>query len=361
MRLFGRIFSLGLMSCPAIALATDPGAWTLSVDLRGKRLEGFPLQATNTQVSLLLRDGQMVEFSPNEVRDFKRESSSFRPFSAGELRAELLRAFSPQLEVTGTGHYLVAHPRGQGAKWAERFEELFRSMVTYFKVRRFKTREPDFPLAAIVWGQREDFLRYAAAEGVNLPPGVIGYYSAMTNRITLYDLAAGNNDSESWQQNAATVVHEATHQTAFNTGVHRRFATTPTWVVEGLGTLFESRGVWDSRKYPRFEDRINREQLVNFRAYLKAGRSSPGFMQIVADDRLFRTNPLAAYAEAWAFTFYLVEREPRKYGAYLAKTADLDAFGDYSSQQRLADFHSIFGTNPRMMEADYLRFMEGLK
>ena len=344
-----------------LAQAIDPGAWTLSVDLRGRRLEGFPLQFSETQVSLLLRDGQLVDFSPTEVSDFKKTSSTFRPLSAGEMRAELLREFSPQLEVTGTGHYLVAHPKGQGAKWAERFEELYRSMMYYFRVRGFRMQQPEFPLSAIVWSKREDFLRYAASQGANLSPGVIGYYSPMTNRITLYDMAAGSNDAEAWRLNAATVVHEATHQTAFNTGVHRRFASTPVWVVEGLGTLFESRGIWDSRQYPRLEDRINRDRLANFREYLKASRPAQGFLQVVADDRLFRSNPLAAYAEAWAFTFYLVEQEPKKYGAYLAKTAALEPFAPYSPQQRIADFQAIFGSNPRMLEANYLRFIEGLK
>jgi hypothetical protein len=352
--------SLALLS-PGSSFAIEPGAWTLSVDWHGRRLEGFPLRFSDTEVSLLLRDGQMVELAPTEVTNFKKASSTFRPFSAGEMRAELLRELAPTLEVTGTGHYLVAHPKGKGSQWAERFEELYRSMMHYFAVRGFKMREPEFPLVAIVWGKREDFLRYAAAEGINLPPGVIGYYSPMTNRVTLYDMAAGNKDPEAWRQNAATVVHEATHQTAFNTGVHRRFAFTPTWVVEGLGTLFEPRGVWDSRRYPRREDRLNRDRLDNFRQYLKAGRPPQGFLLLVADDRLFRTNPLAAYAEAWALTFYLVEQEPRKYGEYLAKTAALEPFAPYGTERRLADFKAVFGGDPRMLEANYLRFIEGLK
>src|SRR5690606_892049 len=115
------------------------------------------------------------------------------------------------------------------------------------------------------------------------------------------------------------IVHEATHQTAFNTALHRRFAQTPTWVIEGLGTLFEPRGVWNSRDYPEQEDRINRERLDYFKAYRKSGRQPLSLMNLVADDRLFQTNPLAAYAEAWALTFYLTEKMPQKYGEYLAK------------------------------------------
>jgi hypothetical protein len=190
---------------------------------------------------------------------------------------------------------------------------------------------------------------------------VIGYYSPLSNRISLYDMAAGGRNPEAWQQNANTIVHEATHQTAFNTGLHRRLAETPRWVVEGLGTMFEPRGVWDSRKYPRLEDRINRERLDYFRQYLKSGRPAQGFLLLVADDELFGTNPLAAYAEAWAFTFYLMENLPKQYGQYLAKTAELEPFAPYGPAARLADFRSVFGTNLRMLEANYLRFIESLR
>jgi len=343
------------------ALAVEPGAWTLSVNLHGRQVQGFPLLANDKQVCLLAQDGRLFEFAPSDVGDFKKVSSNFRPFSAGEMRAELVREFSPQLEVSGTGHYLVAHPPGQGAKWALRFETLYRRMMHYFAVRGLATREPDFPLVAIVWLNREDFLRYAAADGARLPPGVIGYYSSQTNRIVLYDMAEGNGNAQAWQQNAATVIHEATHQTAFNTGIHRRFAPTPSWIVEGLGTLFEARGVSDSQKYPQQQDRINRERLAGFRQYLKAGRPSQGFLQVVADDRLFQSNPLAAYAEAWALTFYLTEKEPRKYGELLEKMAKLAPFSTSTPQQRVAAFQSVFGGNLALLEANYLRFIEGLK
>ena len=38
----------------------------------------------------------------------------------------------------------------------------------------------------------------------------------------------------------ATVVHEATHQMAFNCGLHARLAPVPVWVSEGIATYFET-------------------------------------------------------------------------------------------------------------------------
>ncbi len=72
-------------------------------------------------------------------------------------------------------------------------------------------------------------------QGDKIDSRVLGYYSSRSNRITLYDVGGTAAGSAAWHQNADTIIHEATHQTAYNTGVHRRFAQTPKWVVEGLG------------------------------------------------------------------------------------------------------------------------------
>ena len=61
----------------------------------------------------------------------------------------------------------------------------------------------------------------------------LGYYDPVTNRIYLYDVTAGQADPQKWHVNAETIIHEAAHQTAFNIGIHPRFATSPAWVVEG--------------------------------------------------------------------------------------------------------------------------------
>ena len=55
--------------------------------------------------------------------------------------------------------------------------------------------------------------------------------------------------SADWTTNADTIIHEAAHQTAFNTGVHTRCGDSPRWLVEGLGTMFEARKVRAQRRH----------------------------------------------------------------------------------------------------------------
>src|SRR5579862_3960399 len=69
-----------------------------------------------------------------------------------------------------------------------------------------------------------------------------------------------------------TIVHETTHQVAFNTGLHSRIAETPKWVIEGLATMFEAPGIRDSQKNASPKLRINRGRYVWFTNYMKSRR-----------------------------------------------------------------------------------------
>jgi hypothetical protein len=342
------------------ATANDRQRWTMLVDIGGREVEGMPLAWSNKQVMLLARDGRLWDFVPNKANRFRKTSSHFSSYSAAEIRAQLERELSGKLQVTGTGHYLVAHPKGKEA-WAQRFEELYRSIVNYFSFRGLRVHEPEFPLVAVVWGRRDDFLHYAASEGSQVGPGVLGFYSPSSNRVTLYDQGAGVSNSRLWQQNEATIIHEATHQMAFNTGVHNRFSATPRWLAEGLGTMFEAPGVWDWRNHPQLSERINRGRLAEFRHWLAHGRSPGAFVNVLGSDRQFDSNPSAAYAESWAWVLFLTETYPQKFGQYVQRVAARPNFEAYPLARRISDFTSVFGDDMRMLEKHFLTFIDTLR
>lgn len=335
------------------AAADHVQRYTMRVDIGGREVEGMPLAWSSQQVYLLARDGRLWDFSPNRTRKFRKTSSSFTSYTAPELRAQLEREFSGRLTVTSTGHYLVAHPPGKEA-WAGRFEELYRSVINYFSLRNLRVHEPEFPLIAVVWPNRVDYERYAASQGNPVGANVLGFYSPTTNRVTLYDLGA---QATGWQQNEATIIHEATHQVAFNVGLHNRFASTPRWLAEGLGTMFEAPGVWNWRNYPQLADRVNLLRLAELRRLQSHGRPAGVFAGLLASDRLFESDPSAAYAEAWAWVFFLTETHSQKFGQYVERVAAQENFRPYPLARRLADFTAVFGQDLRMLEKHFLNFI----
>jgi hypothetical protein len=135
----------------------------------------------------------------------------------------------------------------------------------------------------------------------------------------------------------------------------------PRWLAEGLAMLFEAPGVYDSQNYRQQTDRINRGRLLGFQRACLPNHRPEFLMNMVASDEMCATNPGAFYAEAWAFTFFLMENEPTKYGAYLKLTAARAPFTEYSSSARMNDFTSVFGSDWKMLHARFVRFMGELR
>ncbi|MEQ8790535.1 MAG: DUF1570 domain-containing protein [Pirellulaceae bacterium] len=343
---------------PVAVLPATAADFMVQLDLDGRTIEGSPITWNSGTVAFLRRDGEVLTFAPEQAQNFRQTAPQFRGYSPAEMRAQLLHEFGREFDVSGTGQYLVVHPKGKRDLWAGRFEELYRSFVHYFTVRGVATDSPQFPLVAIVFYNKQDFLRYSAQHGVRLPSNVLGYYSRATNRILMYDPDAGQGN-DNWQQAAETIIHEAAHQSAFNTGVHSRYTSPPVWLAEGLGTLFEAPGVWNSRLYPRREDRINHARLDAFRRY-DASRKPGWLAQMLAHDWAFQRTPDEAYAAAWAVTFFLAETRPRQFAEYLRKTAEKEPFSEISAPQREQDFRDVFGENLALLEMEAKRFIDQL-
>lgn len=354
-----RLAALSLAALSVAAGAGLPSRPMIEIRSGNTLLEGTVLASDGSRVEFLARDGRLWDLAAGSLAGSRPLPMSFRSASATEVRAALERELDGQLSVGGTSHFVVACPQGQVARWSQRFEDLLRSFRHYFAVRGLEPHEPEFPLIAVVWPSQQEFLRQANREGNKVGPGVLGFYSPLTNRVSLYDSAALRGGD--WGQNASVIIHEATHQSAFNTGLHNRFAPPPRWLAEGLGMLFEARGVYDSVNYPSFEDRVNRGRLAQFRKTQASGRSAGAWVELIGSDRMFEHDISAAYAESWAFSFFLSETQPARYDQFLARTAARADFQPYPQAARVADFKAVFGDNFPMLEADFLRFISAIR
>jgi hypothetical protein len=342
-----------------LATAADAPRFMFEATVGGRRIEGTPLAWSNERVHLLARDGQLWEFSPDAAEDWRQTAPTFKPYSASELIARLEAELGARFEANATEHYVVAYPVGQARVWPERFEQMYRQFVQYFRVHGIVIRTPEMPLVATVFTNKDDFLHFCVEEGVALPQGALGYYLPRNNRVAILDVGAGKSTAPDWRRSAPTVIHEACHQAAFNLGVHNRFTLPPRWLSEGMGLLFEARGIWSPQDYPELSDRVNRERLRQFRQFVS--RRRPGaIQQLIASDIRFEQDTLAAYAESWALTLYLTETHPVAYAEFLRKTASHPVFAPYPSPQRIADFTTTFGANWSSLDAGFLKFIERL-
>ncbi|MEX0702830.1 MAG: DUF1570 domain-containing protein [Planctomycetales bacterium] len=355
----------------APALANAAAAPLVELTVGDTSHQGKIIARGGQQAWLIERDGRLARIELGEVTAFRKLPGEFRPSGTSHLRDRLLQEFGREFETATTRHYVVCAPKGKARGFADLFEETYATFRMYFGVRGFDVPEPEFPLVAVVFPQREAFLEYCRSEEVTAT-NFVGVYLARSNRVALYDPkgAATTLGSEKTASRAAfgaidaslrdTIIHEATHQVAYNTGLHARIGANPRWVVEGLATVFEAPGIRDSSKNRSADSRINRGRYVEFKAYAPR-RPAKSLAAFVSTDDPYQSAPSDAYAEGWALSFYLVETRPREYAGYLKRIAERDALAAYPPEARLADFRQAFGPHLDLLEADFLRYMERLK
>lgn len=343
---------------PASARAATPD-FMFRAQVEGRVLEGRPIHWSDSWMALLGRDGQLHEFDPREAREAKRTAPRYAPYPLNELRRRLLEEFPNRYEATSTGHYLVVHPEGESGVWPGRFEEIYRSVGSYLRVRGFSTEEPAYPLIAVVFRTQAEYEQHLRDTDARVLPDSLGCYSHKTNRVCLFDLSRAADDAD-WSPNTATIVHEATHQVAFNLGVHSRTSPPPYWVPEGLATMFESPAVLRPGAGDRREDRVQALYLAEFRRKARGEKPPFSLASFLASDEAFKQDGPAAYAQAWALTYYLSETQPSAYCGLLADTANKPAYSEFSAAERLRLFRQRFGEDLAILEANLMRWVARL-
>jgi hypothetical protein len=383
----------------ATAVEAAPPA-LIEVQVQGETLQGKVCSHTDRFFWLQSQDGRLRRLATDEVQKFRKISPQFSAWTGSVVRDNLRREFGKGFEFAGTRHYVVGAPSSQKARlYAETFEELYRTFQMYFSVRGFTISEPEFPLIAVVFPDVDSFARYASAEHVDSPRSFLGYYMRLSNRIALYEtpesaaqqsqlrptrgrpfgsfgsfsddeLPVARTDApwtagEAWGTFQGslkdTMIHEATHQAAFNTGLHSRIGENPKWVVEGLATVFEAPGIRNSGGSGPVRTRINHGRFIQFGDFRKSRLKPKSLESFLSSDELFKTSMPDFYSEAWAFSFFLIETRPRAYAEYLRTIAARDPLLAYPAEDRIADFKNAISKELPLLEAEFLRFIAAIK
>lgn len=363
---------LSLSICLTLANSASAGGRRelIEVTVDDKPYQGRVVAHDKRQFWLLERDGQLKTWPIRDASSFRKVGNVFRGESAANIRDGLRKEFGRDYEVAGTTYYLVVAPKGRAKVFAELFDTTYRKFSSYCATRGFHLKRPPFPMVAIVFGSQAEFIKYGRNDGVAVTYGILGYYHRRTNRVALFDrggrISANRSRYAGSNRNAIiasavrnVIVHEATHQAAFNTGLHTRIGTTPKWVIEGLATVFEAPGIRNRTGKRGAKSRINGGRLRDFQAINLKHRKGRSLATFIANDRAFN-RPTTAYAEAWALSFFLIERKSRSYSHYLKILTERDPLKSYTSRDRIVDFQKAFGNDLDRLEVEYLRFIKSL-
>lgn len=339
-----------------------------------RTIEGRVLvEAADGGVLLESADARLDLVQPADIvsREALPEPATNEPESAEVVGRRILAELPDGFELLVTRHYCICHDTSRAyAKWcAAVFERLHDAFGNYWRKAGFGLVDASRPLVVVIFADQERYAAYAADALGPAADRVAGYYDLMSNRVITYDLTG--SDALRGERGAgsaklgilaspaasglvATLVHEATHQMAFNGGMHRRLAPVPLWVSEGIATCFETPDLTSTHGWNGI-GAVNGPRMEQWRTGHRPGTAAA----IVLDDTPFReaASGVQAYADAWALTHFLMQTRRREFVVYLRLLAAKPPLADDSPEQRRADFRQAFGSEPEAIEPAFLRFM----
>ncbi|MFM7245817.1 MAG: DUF1570 domain-containing protein [Planctomycetaceae bacterium] len=364
----------GAVARPAMAVAPEPpptmprarldlrtGGTTSTVDA------AIVVEAADGGMLLEL-DDQRYQLVPAGTVEARRPAPPREPAESPRACGQrVLAELPPGFALLTTRHYVVCFDTSRDyAQWcAALFERLHAAFGNFWSQAGLEIADPSRPLVVVIFADRAAYERHAAGDLGAAADRVVGYYNLMSNRVTTFDLTGtdglaagasrpGGAAAEIMASPAAaglvsTLVHEATHQMAFNCGMHRRLAPVPLWVSEGIATYFETPDLAADRGW-RGIGTPNRSRLDQFLAGYREG----DIAAIVAADDRFRDadRPLDAYAAAWALTRHLTESRKGAFVGYLRGQAAKRPLAEDSAADRTREFEAAFGGSVAELEKD---------
>jgi hypothetical protein len=298
-------------------------------------------------------------------------------WAKADLKTALQEEYGSHFKVVESKQYLIVHNcSADAAKEAGRLLNRAHTIfANYFQTHGgFRLKKPKQPLVAVMFQSRNEYVQRMTPTLGPDAANTSGVYSPKSNRIYLFNHFGGApfagglpanktnkpgprfvfNSTGALEQNIMTVVHEAVHQAAFNTGFHNRSAADlPLWFLEGMAMFFETPDLEADNGWKGGRT-VSRERAPHFLGM--RGRLRPGFLEeLVANDELLRDprTALDGYAIAWAVTFFLLKTEKANYMEYARLVNARPPLASYGRADRLADFERAFKRPPRDVEREF--------
>ena len=370
----------------SVAGADPKPAW-VRVDVRSE--SGAPgetqtvagvIRAEAADGGLLLEqaDGRLDLYQPAAIAAREPIPPPVGVETPRELGQRILGELPAGFDLLVTKHYVVCFDTSrQYAQWAASlFERLHDGFVNFWSRAGCDVRPPERPLIVVIFSDRSRYEEYAARDLGAATDRVVGYYNMLSNRVTTFDLTgvyalrAQSQTQPRAQATStilarpeavglvATLIHEGTHQLAFNSGLHQRLAPVPLWVCEGVATYFESPDLASGRGW-RAIGMVNQPRREQFLKLAGRGWLEP----LLRDDQGFRQPDAAtdAYARGWALTAYLIKTKKKEFVGYLQTLAAKSPCEADSEEQRIEEFSAAFGEPDAAMEQAVAAFVARMR
>jgi hypothetical protein len=250
-------------------------------------------------------------------------------------------------------------------------ELIYRCYYEHFRQRGFRLHRPPSKLMVAIFDTQGGWESYL---GLEMPPGVVGFYHPTSNRLVVYDIGA-NRDFKAVQRqlkeasrgigsdldrqrfvstlnrevrdirsgvNIEIIMHEVAHQLSFNSGLFNRDGDVAAWLAEGMATYCEAtrntswQGIGE----------MNPERMNFLMAQMDRKLGLISIRDLISTDEWLHKDPglaLLGYAQSWALFRMLMEERLPQFRSYINLL-----YYRLTPDHRLEDFAQFFPDLPRL-------------
>lgn len=332
------------------------------------------VEAQDGGVLLEERNGRIRQLTPKMIESKSTSPSPFLPMTNDELGNDLLAQVSAGFEIHQTDHYVIcSNSTEEYSEFVGKLlEKVFDQYFQFMDEQEIVVNQLAGKFPVIILQSETEFKEFAAVQHPETSfENTPGYYSLRENQMLLMDLTRDRSLRSSsairkrlaeQPLQVATIVHEAVHQLAFNTGLQIRMADNPVWLSEGLALYFEPIA-------PRSTNLWTRPGLVSSRHHPEFVRHSENgtteipLRELLSVDQTF-LNPdtvATAYAESWGLTSFLFRQQKEGMKKYLTKISQRKPLQRVSPEERVSEFQEAFGKSPDEIEREVVSFVRRLR
>jgi hypothetical protein len=332
------------------------------------------VEAQDGGVLLEERNGRIRQLTPVMIESKTTSETPFSLMTDDELGNDLLLQVPNGFEIHQTEHYVICSNSSE--EYSEFVGKLLEKVLDqYFKFmseQEINIRQPAAKLPVIILQSEAEFKEFAASQHPETSfEDTPGYYSLRENQVLLQNLTRDRSLRSSTAirkrladqpLQVATMVHEAIHQLAFNTGLQIRMADNPVWLSEGLALYFEPIAARSSNLWTRPGLVSDRHHPV-FVTNSENGTARIPFRDLLSTDKAFLSADTVAmaYAESWGLTSYLFRQQKEGMKKYLTKISQRKPLQRVSPEERVAEFEDSFGKSSDEIERETVSFVRRLR
>lgn len=340
----------------------------------GTQVEGYVVAPMpDGGVLLEQRSGRLQMINGPMIAERSETEVDFQRMNDDEMGSYLTSMTGAEFHISQTDHYIICANTSEAyaeyvGRLLERVYEQYAEFTTQLKA---PFSPPPEKLPVIILGSVSEFQEFAKLQHPETTfEDTPGYYSIRENQVLLQDLTrdqslkapAIRKKLAEQPLQLATIVHEAIHQLAFNTGLQVRMADNPVWISEGLATYFEQVAVRSPQLWTK-PGLVNARHHAEFTRTAKGESLSIPLEELMSGEQTFldATSVATAYAESWALVYYLHKENPDGLGVYLNSLSRLQPIQRVSPEMRLAVFREAIGEEPAAVEKKMIPVIRKLK